>query len=327
MQASLRYWCSVLLFCVGAANGAAPAGDACRQTPTAHCLIDNAMVHWVQLADATPARKELAAQLAFEARQSGIPIPASLRDAIGESSLATSLEREETYLRHLQHRDFERARNDIKQLPAPLQDFLRLPAEALLIEALTLALADQQADQLKKQYYETLLALDHPTRNRRMLAVARQEILGGQPRKGLQTLENTDIDAFSASEFFQSRIVTEWLAASSEQLFLRPDQTPGRCDQPADIAPALQYLLHDNLYVGLASSSDITDRRLRAEGFLLGAKLYRNSGQCDLLEKWLTAQAILLSRPADSIASTATALLDDVLLARTLRRYFHREAP
>jgi len=319
MNAMLHRQLLVLILCSAAMVVNAQSDMDCRESPTAQCMIEQAIATWqIQLASAD---KDLtvATHLLFEARQHRITAPQTLQDAVQDASLSHRLMREETFLENLRQQDFAKATAVMAQLDQPLQDTLQMPAAALLIEALALALQDQQADDLKKQYYESLLTLEHNTRARRMIAVARMEILGGQPQKGLNTLEHSDIDAFSPTDIYQSRLITEWLGASSQQLFLRPHETPGPCDNPQDIANALQYLLHDPAYTQLLSSTDITDRKATIEGLLLTAKIYRNGDQCVLLEKWLTRQALLQSQSL----SDQEKLLNQILLARTLRRYFH----
>lgn len=319
MKAMLRRQLLVLLLYPAAMAVTAQPDTACRETPTARCVIEQAIVTWQTQQASTATDPSLATQLLFEARQYQIPPPQTLQDAAQKAGLSHALAREESFLEHLRQQDFTQATAAITQLDQPLHDTLQMPAAALLIEALTLALKDQQADNLKKQYYESLLTLDHHTRARRMIAVARLEILGGQPQKGLNTLKHTDIDAFSPTDIYQSRLITEWLGASSQQLFLRPHETPGSCDTPQDIARSLQYLMHDPAYTQLLSSTDITDQLATIEGLLLTAKIYRNGDQCELLEKWLTRQALLRSQSSFNQQD----VLNQILLARTLRRYFH----
>ena len=308
-----------LVFFAGAMTARDQPNTDCRETPTARCAIEQAIRTWQTPSAAATDDPLLAEHLLFEAQQYRIPAPQTLRDSAQKTALSNTLMREESFLENLRQQEFAQATAAMTQLDQPMQDTLQMPAAALLIEALTLALEDQQADILKKQYYESLLNLDHHTRARRMIAVARLEILGGQPQKGLNTLEHTDIDAFSPTDIYQSRLITEWLGASSQQLFLRPHETPGPCDTPQDIANALQYLLRDPAYTQLLSSTDITDRQATIEGLLLTARIYRNGDQCALLEKWLTHQALLRSQSSPDQEK----LLNQILLARTLRRYFN----
>lgn len=286
----------------------------CAREPTPRCLIQELVTRIHHEPDAAWLTPSLATQLYFEARQWNIspavnPLPE-------QQTLVTQLEQEERFLSHLHAQRWEKAEAMLPDLAATMQDFWDSPPATLVLEERILALQDTHADALKRRYYDSLLSLDSQKRAQRMLAVARHEILGGQPDKGRTTLANTDIDAFSPSEFFQARRTMEWLANRSDRIFLQPDQGLQHCNDVASVNAALLILLSDDLLMILDTLADIP---ARIDLLLSLARTYHNGAQCRLLTLWLCSQAVSFATqlPFDH----TDALLQRILIARTLRRY------
>lgn len=284
----------------------------CISEPAPRCLIQNLLALASQQPDAPWLTPALATHLQFEAQQW------QLSSSLGtqQQNLIALLEQEERFLSHLRMQRWDEADALLPDLAPSLHDYWGSPPVTLMLEALALSLQDARADTLKRHFYASLLSLDNQDRARRMLAVARHEILGGQPDKGRATLANTDIDAFSPSEFFQARRNMEMLATRSEQIFLQPDQGLQQCNDPATVNTALLMLLSDDLLVSLHALPDTSSR---IDMLLLLARTYHNGAQCKLLTLWLGSQAVSLSNHLP-IDSTDT-LLQRILLARSIRRY------
>lgn len=286
----------------------------CISEPAPRCLIQNLLALASQQPDAPWLTPALATHLQFEAQH--WQLSSSLVAQQQQPDLIALLEQEERFLSHLRMQRWDEADALLTDLAPSLHDYWGSPPVTLMLEALALSLQDARADTLKRHFYASLLSLDNQDRARRMLAVARHEILGGQPDKGRTTLANTDIDAFSPSEFFQARRNMEMLATRSEQIFLQPDQGMQQCNDPASVNAALLMLLSDDL---LASLHTLPDTLSRIDMLLLLARTYHNGAQCKLLVLWLGSQAVSLSTHLP-IGTTDTPL-QRILLARTIRRY------
>lgn len=288
----------------------------CQQEPTARCLISTLLQEWPALTQAGMPH-HLAAHLAFEAQQLKLKTPPFTPDG-QQQKLLRQLEQEEQFVQHLQRQQWQAAERMLPLLPTTLQDYWHSPPQALLLEALILGLQDERAEHLKRAYYATLLTWDETRRAEHMLAVARHEILGGQPDKGQQTLMHSDVDAFSPSAFFLARRSTELLADRSRQLFLQPDKGIQHCSEPADIGPALHQWLSDRLQLA-SMQHQLPDFHTRIALQLSFARLYHNSAQCSLLTQWFQHQAILLATQLPD--RTVDAILQRIFIARTVRRY------
>ena len=302
-------------------SGAAHAsGDGCSSEPTPRCLIASLVRTASEQREAPWLTPELNAHLMFEAQQWKIPAT-HLATESGQQNIHSELEQEEQFLAHLQHQRWRAAEALLPILAPQMQDFWRSPPSAVMLESLTLALQDTNADQLKKDFYASLLKQSSTLRAQPMLAVARHEILGGQPDKGRITLANTDIDAFSPSEFFQARRATEILAVRSEQLFLQPDEGLQSCSTASDIGRALHLFLSDDLFLSHHQRTPLSDAESQIQSLLMLARLYHNSAQCPLLELWLRNQAVFMATqlPADDEHT----LLQRIFIARVIRRHLN----
>lgn len=291
----------------------------CQQDPTARCLVSQLIQEWPGLHQQNDGAISLAAHLIFEARQLQLS-PPSFPINESQQAIIASLEKEEQFLQHLQQQQWQAAEKMLAELTSSLQDYWHSPPQALLLEALALALQDDTADRLKRDYYAALLELDESQRAERMLAIARHEILGGQPDKGQQTLAHSDVDAFSPSAFFLARRSTELLATRSRKMFLQPDIGLRQCSGPDDIGKALHQWLTDNILL-TSDQNQLPDLQTRIMLQLSLARLHRNSAQCPLLERWFSHQAVSLATQLSKKAADAP--LQRILIARTVRRYLN----
>ena len=308
----------ILIQCMTATPGLANT-HPCLQEPTARCLIRHAIDRLSAMEADDPLREELLQQTAFESKLFGLTFPINSEGNTNPSTLNNQLMREEQLLQTLQQKKWSAIEPQLNAVSLPLQDFLHPSAPALYLEALALALQDDEADLFKKKYYASLMHLTHDTRTERMLMVARHEMLGGQPDKGFNTLNNTDLDEFSASQDVMVRRSLELLAKRSRRLFLQPDQNTLMCDNPNQLARAMHAYLADDDLRNLFTSPLFPDTQSRIEVLLLLARLHHNSASCPLLENWLRAQAILLS--IQSYDESARSVLSQVYIARAIRRY------
>lgn len=327
MNQSLSTWRSILTpwFMAGLLLLALPAKANpadCTTHPSARCLIQQALAQWPDTAPSDPMRITLQAHLQHEARQFGLtfppqPEPLSPGDTEHLQEQTRQLEREEAFLAVLRQHDFTRAEQLLPQLQPALEDFSAARAESIFLEHLILTLQDETAERFKKNYYESLLALDDSTRIQRMIEVARHEMLGGQPDKGINSLKHIDIDEFSASETFSEKAAAHILAERSTALFLQPRSATRDCSgNPDNIGALLHVYLNDSVQ---QSVSEFSDAHLRIRTRLQLAQLHHNSGQCTLLVRWLGAQAIQEMTRIPVI--DASAQLDRIKLARAIRRY------
>jgi len=291
----------------------------CRQEPTPTCLLRTAIQLWQQLDPDDSNRAALAAQLGYEANQYHIPF-ASENAQTTEAPTLQQLRTEDEYIKLLRNNDLAQGKALLATLKGPMQDSFAATPQALFIEYLTLTLEDQQADTFKTKYYETLVKLDDTTRTLRMMEVARHEILGGQPDKGLHTLANTGVDEFSDSVMLNDKIATEILASQSQQLFLHPEDQIQDCTTPSQIADAAADYLKPAFLSLQRKINNIPDERIRLRTRLEVAHLFQNSEQCTLFKRWLVAQTIQEATPPNPTANDAL-VLRLVYLARSIRRY------
>ena len=237
----------------------------------------------------------------------------------GSSELQKQLLAEEAFLQLIRQGNLEVARTKSKAMPLPFHDLLQARAVHLIIQQFSLNLEDTQAEEVKREQLEANWQQDK-TPNQELIEIARHEILGGNPKRGLATLSNIEIDNFSEIDLVNEQTNIQRLGETAETLFLDPTAAKKRCDQDSDAALAS---LNDFFSPQHLTSTKLlwsTPNTLQAwKAHLTLVILYRNAGACELLVSLQLHQ--LVNSAMDYQIKTEQDFLDLVFLLRALRRY------
>jgi len=201
----------------------------------------------------------------------------------------------------------------------PFQDLLGADSNLLLIQHLTLDLRDQAAEQIKRQQLEAHWSTSSVP-NQVLINISLQEILGGNPKRGLATLANTDLTEFSDIRLLTELSTMQLLGAEAGDLFLNPAAINRNCEQDEQLL--LQCVqrfysdAHQQLLNGIWNTPDL-DQAWKGQFAL--TLLYKNAGACSLfitLHKRLLIQSAINSQP-----ESEQDMLNLIFLFRALRRY------
>ena len=235
------------------------------------------------------------------------------------SELEQRLRTEERILLHIQEGRIDDAYDLSKKSPYPFHDLLEAQGKDLVIQKLTLSLNDTRAEQVKRERLESSWDSGSPP-NAELLNIARNEILGGDPEKGLATLYNLQIDEFSDIELLNEQAIVQQLGELAHIIFLNPAAAKKSCEQ--DSQQALENIdqFFSSRHLQLTESLWNTPNIQQAwKAQIALALLYRNAGTCDLLISLHTHQ--LINSALQFQAKNEQDLITLVYLIRSIRRY------
>ena len=298
-------WC--LLCCASA------WATSCTQ-PTEKCLIQHIKSQADELKTlAGGLSPQLVLNLQFELKKNTSP------GSSANNPLLEQLLSEEKIIQLLKSGDLESAYVSAKSYPQLFHDSLQAKGAFLVIQHLTLNLNDNQAEQIKREQLEANWKKG-VTPNDILMELARHEILGGNPTKGTQTLNNTQINEFSELDLINENSIITQLGKIGEEWFLDPTAATKSCQQnPANALTSIQHYFstaHLKLTDSLWNTPNI-QQAWRAQLALI--ILYQNAGACSLLVSLHTNQ--LIHSALQLQAKTEQDLLDLIYLLRALRRY------
>ncbi|RLT92533.1 MAG: hypothetical protein D9N14_20540 [Ketobacter sp.] len=235
------------------------------------------------------------------------------------SPLQKELMREEKLIQLVQSGKLEAAQAQSEDIPQPLQDLTQSQGTHLVIQQLTLQLDDESAEQLKRERLEASLKNGNAP-DLELINIARHEILGGDPKKGLATLNNVQVNEFSDIALAHELAIVRQLGHASEALFLNPAAAKGDCNQDSGLLYSNISLYfspeHQQLIEPLWNTPDLP-QAWRAQ--LALSTLYRNAGACEILIS-LHLKQIIHSALQFSVHSEKDGQ-DLVFLLRAIRRY------
>ena len=236
------------------------------------------------------------------------------------NNLIATLMLEDEFIQNLRQRNNNALQQPhSQQLAEPFHDLLAPNANSLLIEYLTLQLQDAQAEALKRKQLEHVIVIG-TTPNATLLQIARSEILGGAPNKGLSTLNNTQIDEFSDIHLFAEKYNLTELGTTAKTLFLDPESAKKNCKQDSRhaISSVTHYFSepHQTLLESLWNTPDIN---LAWKNQLNAAILYQNAGSCSLFINLHVHH--LIQSATNYHAETDANILNLIYLLRAIRRY------
>ncbi|MEE2731475.1 MAG: hypothetical protein VYA55_11690 [Pseudomonadota bacterium] len=199
------------------------------------------------------------------------------------SPLQKELMREEKLIQLVQSGKLDAAQAQSEDIGHPLQDLMVPQGAHLIVQKLTLNLDDESAEQLKRERLEASMHQGNAP-DLELIEIARHEILGGDPKKGLTTLNNVQVNEFSDIALANELAIVRQLGHASEALFLNPAAAKGNCDQDSDLLYSSVNRFfspeHQQLIEPLWNTPHLP-QAWRAQ--LALSTLYRNAGACDLL--------------------------------------------
>ncbi|RLU02701.1 MAG: hypothetical protein D9N11_07885 [Ketobacter sp.] len=236
-----------------------------------------------------------------------------------DNDLQKQLLDEESFIQLIRQGKTATAYTKSNTMPLPFHDLLHAQAAHLIVQQLTLSLKDAEAEQLKRALLEASWQQGE-TPNRELIEIARHEILGGNPKKGLATLSNTEINEFSDIDLLNELTNVEQLGRAAETLFLDPTAAKKRCDQDTGNAlGSLQEFLSTHHLTQTASLWNTPNILQAWKAHLTQIMLYENADSCELLVSLQRHQ--LIQSALYYQAKSEQDLLDLVFLLRALRRY------
>lgn len=251
--------------------------------------------------------------LAYESEQRYGKAPATLPP----DSLSLTLQKEDEFIRSVTRNELSASAGNIIQ--QPFHDTLAPTGGTLLIEKLTLQLQDHTAEEIKRSQLEQVLAAG-TTPNTTLIRLARHEILGGAPAKGLATLSNTRIDEFSDTNLYtEKRALTE-LGHTASTLFLNPEAANINCEQDSNttMSSMIRFFstTHQTLLKSLWNTPDIQHAW---KNQLTLSLLYKNAESCTLFVELHVNQLIQSAQQYQS--ANEQDVINLIQLARAIRRY------
>lgn len=303
-------WLALIVICFCGPTYA----SSCKQ-PTTRCLQQyiNAQIEFLQQHDIelSPETKK---HWQFE-----LQLRAKAKDP---DDLQKQLLAEEAFIQLIQEGNLEAAYTKTKTMPRPFHDLLQSQAVYLIIQQLTLGLNDAKAENIKREQLEANWQ-QGKTPNQELIEIARHEILGGNPRRGLATLSNTKIDNFSEIDLINEQTNILQLGKTAETLFLDPTAAQKRCEQDSNATLASLNDFFSTHQLTSTKSLWNTPNTVQAwKAHLTLVILYQNAGACDLLVS-LQAHQLVNSALHYQVKSEQD-FLDLVFLHRALRRYLSR---
>lgn len=233
--------------------------------------------------------------------------------------LRQTLEQEEKIIKLIRQDDIEATRTLITRKSTPFHDLLAADTRQLIMQRLILNLEDQHAEQIKRELLETHWKSGKPPAEL-IMNIARHEILGGDPRKGLVTLTNVQIDGFSNISATTEHLNILQLGKTAESIFLDPTAAQKNCSKDNGIMlNSIQQFLSIPEKDLLNSFWNTPDIQQAWKAHLTLALLYKNSGSCELLVSLHVNQVIWSAinyRP-----DTEQDFIGLIYLLRTIRRY------
>jgi len=307
---ALKYVLLIVLSAVSAQGNS----TTCDQQPDIACLMQH--IH-TQIETLEAQGKQLTpttlTHWAYESHQlNNSPAPKT-------NNLIATLMKEDEFIQSLRQHSKESQQQRSQQLADPFHDLLAPSAHSLLIEYLTLQLQDAEAEAIKRKQLEQVMVIG-TTPNATLLQIARYEILGGAPNKGLSTLNNTHIDEFSDIHLFAEKYNLTELGTTAKTLFLDPESAKKNCKQDSRhaISSVTHYFSepHQTLLESLWNTPDIN---LAWKNQLNAAILYQNAGSCSLFINLHVHH--LIQSATNYHAETDANILNLIYLLRAIRRY------
>lgn len=302
-------YCSILLLCLST------FASACQQ-PNLRCLRKHIQLQANQLQITEVDLSEPALlHWQFEIQT---PLP-DTSDTEPPDSLHHKLKQEERLI-HLLHRgELETAQGLANQLLLPFHDLFAADGQQLLMQQLILQLQDQRAEKIKRNQLERHWQSGKPP-NHQLLQIARHEILGGDPLKGLATLSNADIDGFSdITESIEQKHLSA-LGHQAEKLFLDPTAAQRNCtDNTALALGSVQQFFSPNSFNLMRTLWNTPHAEQAWKAQLTLALLHQNAGSCRLLVNLHRNQVIMSA--LEFHAKNERDFISLVYALRTIRRY------
>lgn len=289
----------------------------CQQQPDFNCLIQFINDQKVQMESSGVSITTLAHEHWMYEAEKQYAVADHKTD---DNHLTHSLRQEDMFINNLQSNNLAAAEQALVKLQQPFHDLFAANGYQLLIEKLTLQLQDGKAEQIKRSQLEQVLQIG-TTPNATLILLARHEILGGAPGKGIATLRNTRVDEFSDIVLYSEQQSVLELGETAKGLFLNPVAAKKNCkeDNQAILDSMADYfsIAHQNLLKSLWNTPTLSQAW---KNHLILGLLYQNAGACPLFVNLHTAHVIqsALTRSINSEQDFVNLLQ----LASAIRRYF-----